>query len=120
MAKLKLIKAKSYYEGIKDGAILATAKNPVVNVPDDEIERLLLTGYFALVESENISADEDKKDETDVSADFEELSGMTVNELRNFAKEKGIDIERLNKKAEILETVSAALGGSFSMMEIQE
>lgn len=120
MAKLKLIKAKSYYGKINGGTILATAQNPVVSVPDDETERLLLTGYFALVESENIRSNKDETDETSSTFDFDELAGMTVNELRNFAKEKGIGIEGLSKKAEILETVSAALGGSFSMMEIQE
>ena len=119
MTKLKLIKAKSYLGGVKGGTILATAKNPVVDVPEEDVKRLLSTGYFGVVEGEDDnggSADNNG----DTFFDAEELAEKSIPELREFAKEHEISLEDLTKKAEILEAISKALGGSQTMMDIQE
>ena len=125
MAKLKLIKAKSYYGGVKGGTIMATAKNPVVDVPEEDVERLLSTGYFGVVEGEN-NADGGATDNGgdneggETLFDAEELAEKSIPELREFAKEHEINLEGLTRKADILEAISKALGGSQTMMDIQE
>lgn len=124
MAKLKLIKAKSYLGGVKGGTITATAKNPIVDVPEEDVERLLATGYFGVVEGEN-NADGGKADnggdnDGKTPFDAEELAEMSIPELREFAKEREINLEGLTKKADILEAISKALGGSQTMVDIQE
>lgn len=120
MAKLKLIKAKSYFGGVKGGTIKATAKNPVVDVPEEDVERLLATGYFGVVEGEN-NADGGNADNGGENLfDAEELAEMSIPELREFAKKREINLEGLAKKADILEAISKALGGSQTMTDIQE
>ena len=52
--------------------------------------------------------------------DAEELAEKSIPELREFAKEHEIDLEGLTKKADILEAISKALGGSQTMMDIQK
>lgn len=125
MAKLKLIKAKSYFGGVKGGTILATAKNPVVDVPEEDAERLLSTGYFGVAEGENNTDGGEAGNGGDNEGgenlfDAEELAEMSIPELREFAKEREIDLEGLTKKADILEAISKALGGSQTMMDIQK
>lgn len=125
MAKLKLIKAKSYLGGVKGGTITVTAKNPIVDVPEEDVKRLLSTGYFGIVEGED-NADGGKADNGgdndggDNFFDAEELAEKSIPELREFAKENEIDLEGLTKKADILEAISKALGGSQTMMDIQK
>lgn len=125
MAKLKLIKAKSYLGGVKGGTITATAKNPIVDVPEEDVKRLLSTGYFGIVEGED-NADGGKADNggdndgDKTPFDAEELAEMSIPELREFAKEREINLEGLTRKADILEAISKELGGSQTMMDIQE
>lgn len=120
MAKLKLVKAKSYYRVLNGGTILATAKKPVISVASEDVDVLLSTGYFALVDDENAQNSNEVETENVAFVDAETLGAMTVTELRNYANEQKIDIEGLTRKAEILEAVSTALGGSSAMLEIQE
>ena len=125
MAKLKLGKAKSYLGGIKGGTILATVKNPIVDVPEEDVKRLLSTGYFTVVEGGNNAddgeADKDGENEGGENLfDAEELAEMSIPELRGFAKEREINLEGLTRKADILEAISKALGGSQTMMDIQK
>ncbi len=114
MAKLKLIKAGSY-----TGLVKATAKQPFVEVDtDDEAQTLVATGYFELCTSTVSDApDEDKTEES--SPDYDALSAMTKAELTAYAKDNGIDTEGCKTKADILEAISAANGGSYTMMDLQ-
>lgn len=114
MAKVKLIKALSY-----SGLVVATAKQPVVDVSDEEAQALVATGYFAPYATvENEDAPENENGES--VPDYETLSEMTKAELVSYAGNNGIDIEGCKTKADILETISAANGGSYTMMELQE
>ena len=45
---------------------------------------------------------------------------MTKAELLKYAEENDIDVEGCKTKADILEVISAANGGSYTMMELQE
>lgn len=127
MIKLKLIKGLSYYGSVEGGTVSATAKSPVVSVPDADVARLLATGYFAL-ESETPdmevpdeeTPDMDTTDLLEGEIDFEELSSMKISDLQSFADEHGIDISGRTKKTEILETISVALGGSQAMIDLQK
>lgn len=120
MAKLKLIKAKSYFGGVKGGTIIATAKNPIVDVPEEDVKRLLSTGYFGIAEGESDVGGDGADNNGETLFDAEELAEKSIPELREFAKEHEIDLEGLTKKADILEAISKALGGSQTMMDIQK
>lgn len=114
MAKVKLIKARSY-----SGIVRATAKQPIVDVSDEEAQALVATGYFALCASAEVPDVSENEDEESVP-DYEALSDMTKAELVSYAENNGIDIEGCKTKADILEAISAANGGSYTMMELQE
>ena len=113
--RLKLVKALSY-----SGIISATRENPVVIVEDETAaNEAVATGYFELIK--------DKEDDVppilpdDETSDFDfEISSMSISELKNFAKEHDIDISGKTKKADILEVISVALGGSYTMLDLQE
>lgn len=111
MAKVKLTKARSY-----SGIIVATAKKPVVDVTEEEAKALVATGYF---EPYDTSKEPEVLRAAD-EADYEALSGMTKTELVDYAEKNGIDIDGRKTKADIMEAISAANGGSYTMMELQE
>lgn len=114
MAKVRLIKARSY-----SGLIRATAKQPIVDVSDEDAQALVATGYFgfyAAAENEDVTENEDGES----VPDYEALSEMTKAELVSYAENNGIDIEGCKTKADILEAISVANGGSYTMMELQE
>ncbi|MBQ3160560.1 MAG: Rho termination factor N-terminal domain-containing protein [Oscillospiraceae bacterium] len=134
MVKIKLIKGRSYLGETKDGTIKATLKKPVVSVSEEEAKRLISTGYFALTkdaddksgnngeENGGESTGDNNKDGElfEGEIDSETLEAMNINELRAFASEHGIDLSGKSRKAEILEAISVALGGSLTMLDIQE
>ena len=114
MAKVKLIKARSY-----SGIVRATAKQPIVDVSDEEAQALVATGYFVpctIAAGPDVSEDENGES----MPDYEALSEMAKAELVSYAESNGIDIEGCKTKADILEAISAADGGSYTMMELQE
>lgn len=115
MAKLKLVKARSY-----SGLVRVTAKQPFVDVDtDEEAQALVATGYFELCAS--TAPDVSEEDEAEGSSpDYDALSAKTKAELTAYAAENGIDIEGCKTKADILEAISVANGGSYTMMELQE
>lgn len=113
MAKVKLIKARSY-----NGVVKATSEQPVVDVSEEDAQALVATGYFEPCTS--VVADEQKDKSEEGTPDYEALSEMTKAELLKYAKENDIDVEGCKTKADILEAISAANGGSYTMMELQE
>lgn len=114
MAKVKLIKARSY-----SGIIVATVKKPIVDVSEDEAKALVATGYFEpYATADKPESSEDDGDES--IPDYEALSEKTKAELVAYAEENGIDIEGCKTKADILEAISAANGGSYTMMKLQK
>lgn len=113
--RVKLIKARSY-----SGAVRATKKQPYVDVEtEEEANALVATGYFELCPSPVVdNSVEDTSEET--TPDYEALSEMTKAELTAYVEANEIDIEGCKTKADILEAISAANGGSYTMMEMQE
>ncbi len=121
MTNLKLIKARSY-----TGSVKATAKHPYVNVEtDEEAQALIGTGYFELCSSSpalEATPDAGGKvpDAGSETPDYEALSKMSKVELTEFAEKNGVDIEGCKTKDDILQAISAANGGSFTIMGLQE
>jgi len=113
MVKLKLIKARSY-----SGLVKATTKQPYVEVEaEKDAQALVATGYFEVCASDAAGADTEQEDS---SPDYEALSEMTKAELTRYAEDNGISLDGCKTKADILEAISAANGGSYTMMELQQ
>ncbi len=120
MFKLELIGARSY-----NGIVTVTAKKPFAVVETErEVERLLATGYFRLCGDEAEAATEAATEE---SADFDLDARYTINlekltkaELTEYAAKLGISLDGCKTKAEMLEAISIAVGGSATMIELQE
>lgn len=163
MYHLRLCKALSY-----TGVVSATRKEPDVFTEDKAIaDKALASGYFQLVEDDDrqtatvkghlskrqlegmkvsdlkklaeamgidtsgiekkaelveaISAEEvEAPAEEENEVDYEGLSDMTKAELAAYAAEHGISLEDCNTKAEMLETISMANGGSPTMIDLQK
>lgn len=63
---------------------------------------------------------EPAEEEQEPAVDYEALSKKTKAELTAYANANGIDVSKCNTKAEILGEISAAHGGSRTMMDLQE
>ena len=116
MYHLRLVKSLSY-----SGIVYATKEKPDVYVPEkDQADRLVASGYFALVSDEENTDAEIKQPayenagETDLFEDDEqekgdaimlELQKMTKDELISYAKDSGIDLTGCNKKDEIFQKI---------------
>lgn len=111
--KLKLIKASSY-----TGLVKATKAQPIVEVDNAEnAQALTATGYFEIFET----CETDDKPVTEISTpDYEKLSAMTKSELADYAQSNGIDTAECKTKADILEVISIANGGSPTMIDLQK
>lgn len=117
MAKLKLTKGRSY-----TGIVKASAASPIVDVNDDEAKALVATGYFepCFVPDAEAEAEAEADDSEETAVDYEALSDMTKAELAAYAEENGIDIDGCKTKADILEAISVANGGSLTMIDLQQ
>ena len=114
---VKLIKGYSYGDDI----IFVKKDNPIIEVSDDEGQKLLASGYFEEVEVEpddpvDPEEGEDDEEEDEVEPDDKEyivkpvdFDKMTVNELKAYAEENEIDISGLTKKADIKAALIAAI-----------
>jgi len=115
MTTVKLIKALSY-----SGAVKATREQPYVNVnTEEEAQALVNTGFFSVCASP-VPDNGSKDDKGDELPDYEALSEMTKAELAAYAENNQIDIEGCKTKADILEAISVANGGSYAMLGLQE
>ena len=115
MIKVKLIKGRSY-----TGFITATQKHPIVEVKTEaEADAAVATGYFERYSDAVVDAAENVEAEGDSVPDYENLSEMTKAELIAYAEAEGISVEGCKTKADILEAISVANGGSAAMMELQ-
>lgn len=129
---LSLCKSLSY-----KGIVSATKKQPDVFVEDKATaEAAVATGYFVLVEDEPVEqaaqpevqpeaeevgyCPEAIEKESEPVVDYESLSKKTKAELTAYADANGIDVSKCNTKAEILEEISVAHGGSRTMIGLQE
>jgi len=116
MIRLRLIKGYSY-----TGVVSATKKQPFVDVETEaEAQAAVATGYFEVCAStpaEPPSGDDGA--EGDSVPDYEGLSEMTKDELTAYAKENNISLDGCKTKADILEAISVANGGSVTMMGLQ-
>ena len=114
MYHLRLCKALSY-----TGVVSATKEEPDVFTEDKTTaEKAVASGYFVLVDTEDEKDTAEPQEENEV--DYEGLSNMTKAELTAYAKENGISLEGCNTKAEMLETISMANGGSPTMIDLQK
>lgn len=126
MYHLRLIKALSY-----NGIISATKKHPDVYTNDKAIvDKAVASGYFAIVTEVDVPhieiippKQEPTKDQNSIVGeipDYETMSKQTKAELNQYAQAHGISTDGCKTKADILEVISAAYGGSHTMMELQK
>ena len=115
---VKLIKGNAY----TNGAVFVKKDKPIIEVSEDEGEKLLASGYFEEVEAEPDDPvepddpDEDEDDEKEAEPDDKEyivepvdFDKMTVNELKAYAAENDIDISGLTRKADIKAALITAI-----------
>ena len=116
MYHLRLKKALSY-----DGIISATAKKPDVYTEEKAVaDAAVASGYFSLIADAEPEVPPEGNGETiTMSLDYEALAKQTKAELIAYAQANGIDLDGLKTKDDILEAISAANGGSYTMMELQ-
>lgn len=115
MARLRLIKARSY-----NGLVRATANAPFVDVDTDkDAQTLIATGYFEVC-GKSVPSAGSPEVEDGGSPDYDALSAMTKAELMAYAESNSINIEDCKTKADILEAISVANGGSRTMIELQQ
>lgn len=118
MFHIRLAKALSY-----SGIVSATKKNPDVFVEDKATaDAAVATGYFIFIDQRDGGHSEQPPEEPGGSEapDFEALSKQTKAELAKYAQEHGISTEECKTKADILQAISVAHGGSYTMMELQQ
>ncbi len=93
---LKLKKALSY-----TGIITATKEQPNVFVEEEEVAKAAVaSGYFEIIEKV-----ENSKESSDT--DTKVFEDKKIEELKNIAIEKGIDVTTFKKKAEYIEAILA-------------
>lgn len=98
MYHLRLCKALSY-----TGVVSATRKNPDVFTEDKAVaDKAIASGYFQLVEK-----GEGQTATVKGHLSKEQLEGMKVSDLKKLAEAMGIDTGSLEKKAELVEAISA-------------
>lgn len=115
MYHLRLTKGLSYF-----GAVNATAARPDVFTDDTEkYEAALKSGYFMAIQDAPAAIERDAPQGNEVSMkdaaaeeaeaasseEAEDLSKMTVDKLRDYAKENGIALTGCSTKAEILQKI---------------
>ena len=89
------LKRAAVYKGKK------YAIGDIISVGDDLGNRMILAGQ---AERSNISAFEEQKK----AKNTEDLDKLTIKELEEIAKQKGIKLQPKMKKAEIIELIRAA------------
>jgi len=89
------LKRAAVYKGKK------YAIGDIISVGDDLGNRMILAGQ---AERSNISAFEEQKK----AKNSEDLDKLTIKELEEIAKQKGIKLQPKMKKAEIIELIRAA------------
>lgn len=112
MRHLKLSKGLSY-----DGIVKASKDKPDVYLDDDgKADAALETGYFDEVgDQEQAGAD----GEITAEPDYDTLESMTKAELAKYAASWKIDVSKCKTKADILEEINIAMGGSPTMLDLQ-
>lgn len=111
MAHLRLIKALSY-----SGLVAANKKKPDVYCDNTVASKLLATGYFeqvddGIVEKTDIEEVEFKEveDEQNISQHIEDFSTLTIEELKLYAAQYGIDVSSCKKKEDYVKTIEDAM-----------
>lgn len=117
MYHIRLVKALSY-----SGIVSATKKHPDVFVEDKATaDAAVATGYFITVEGDESPGEQAPAEPGGSEApDYEALAKQTKTELTKYAAAHGISTEGCKTKADILQAISHAYGGSYTMMELQQ
>lgn len=106
--KIRIKKFKLRYEGYTFGA------GAEIDIPEAEAKKLVAENpeQFEYVPDtpEEVAEEEAAEKAKILTADGESfnLDGMTVAQLKEFAKEKGIDIGEATKKQDIIDAIVAA------------
>lgn len=93
MAEVKFVNVAKY------NGIRYPAHTPF-HVDDNDVDALIAKGAIVLVPPMNKVVEPEKKEKT--------VDEMPVAELKAYAEEKGIDISKVEKKADILDAIKSA------------
>ena len=98
---LKLVKGLSYH-----GAISATVKNPDVYTDDKAIaDKAVSSGYFVLENDVTDDSIFDTKEVTVTDENIEDISCLTIRELKEYAKKHNIDVSSCENKADYVKKI---------------
>lgn len=98
---LKLVKGLSYH-----GVIFATVKNPDVYTDDKAIaDKAVSSGYFVLENDVNDDSIFDTKELTAADENIEDISCLTIRELKTYAKEHNIDVSHCENRADYVNAI---------------
>lgn len=117
MYHLRLCKGLSYCNA--NGTIQATRQQPDIYIPDKATaDAAIASGFFTLVGVDD--TEDSPTEETPAPAfDAEVLAELDLAELTDYADKNGISLEGVPAtKADVLEAISVANGGSYTMLDL--
>lgn len=104
MAKYKFIQKENTPNSIWDNGIICRFSDGVFETDDEDIaNRLISFGIeFERLDVQDETDDEEIKEMNNQTDDVVDLNKLSVDELKKYAKDKNIDLDGINKKADII------------------
>lgn len=104
MAKYKFIQKENTPNSIWDNGIICRFSDGVFETDDEDIaNRLISFGIeFECLDVQDETDDEESKEMNNQTDDVVDLNKLSVDELKKYAKDKNIDLDGINKKADII------------------
>lgn len=107
MAKYKFIQKENTPNSIWDNSIICRFSDGVFETDDEDIaNRLISFGIeFECLDVQDETDDEESKEMNNQTDDVVDLNKLSVDELKKYAKDKNIDLDGINKKADIIKVL---------------
>ena len=104
MVKYKFIQKENTPNSIWDNGIICRFSDGVFETDDEDIaNRLISFGIeFERLDVQDETDDEEIKEMNNQTDDVVDLNKLSVDELKKYAKDKNIDLDGINKKADII------------------
>lgn len=104
MAKYRFIQKENTPNSIWDNGIICRFSDGVFETDDEDIaNRLISFGIeFERLDVQDETDDEEIKEMNNQTDDVVDLNKLSVDELKKYAKDKNIDLDGINKKADII------------------
>lgn len=104
MVKYKFIQKENTPNSIWDNGIICRFSDGVFETDDEDMaNRLISFGIeFECLDVQDETDDEESKEMNNQTDDVVDLNKLSVDELKKYAKDKNIDLDGINKKADII------------------